>query len=185
MIGRLLLLGLGGLGLAWLLDRLLALDPFASGAPADAPIVSTIEIDAPQGLVWRALSDIPAQPLWMREMKAVRLEGDGPVGVGTRGEADVRIAGIGVTDPVEVSAWEPPSRFAIRHLGHFGGGGEITLSPGAGGTTTIVRWEERLIPPFLPQLGALVQRPILGAIFQGDLERLRGLVESGELPRRA
>ena len=114
----------------WLLDRLLALDPFASGAPADAPIVSTIEIDAPQGLVWRALSDIPAQPLWMREMKAVRLEGDGPVGVGTRGEADVRIAGIGVTDPVEVSAWEPPSRFAIRHLGHCHAVGAIALVGG-------------------------------------------------------
>ena len=66
-----------------------------------------------------------------------------------------------------------------------GGGGLGVSVLGAGGTTTIVRWEERLIPPFLPQLGALVQRPILGAIFQGDLERLRGLVESGELPRRA
>jgi uncharacterized protein YndB with AHSA1/START domain len=185
VIRRLIVLAASGLGLAALADRLLALDPFVAGTPTGRPIRSEVEIDAPQGLVWRAISDIPAQPLWMREMKAVRLHGNEPVGVGTTGEADVRIFGIGVTDPVEVTAWEPPTRFAIRHTGLFSGGGEIVLEPGADGATTRVTWEERLIPPFFPEIGALVGRPILGRIFQEDLELLKELVESGELPRRA
>jgi hypothetical protein len=103
----------------------------------------------------------------------------GPVGVGTKGEATVRIAGIAVTDPVEVMAFEPPNRFAIRHEGLFTGGGVITLEPGADGTTTIVRWEETLIPPLLPVLGALALAPVLRSIFQADLHRLKRLVETG------
>ena len=61
----------------------------------------------------------------------------------------------------------------------FSGSGLITLEPGADGTTTIVRWEERLVPPVLPALGAAVQAPILRSIFQADLERLKRLVETG------
>ena len=91
----------------------------------------------------------------------------------------MRIMGISVTDPVEVSELEPPHRYAIRHLGLFKGGGVITLEPGADGSTTILRWDETLVPPILPQLGALLQAPILRSIFQADLERLKGLVEDG------
>jgi len=80
---------------------------------------------------------------------------------------------------VEVTAFEPPTRFAIRHEGLFTGGGLITLEPGADGTTTIVRWDETLVPPLLPELGALLQAPILRSIFQADLHRLKRLVETG------
>jgi len=76
-----------------------------------------------------------------------------------------------------------PTRFAIRHEGLFTGAGDITLRSGADGTTTIVSWDETLVPPAFPELGALVGRPILGRIFQDDLHRLRELVESGEWDR--
>ncbi len=112
-------------------------------------------------------------------MKEVRLTPPGPVHVGTRGEATVRIFGIAVTDPVEVTAFEPPARFAVRHEGLFTGGGVITLEAGADGTTTIVRWDETLVPPLLPELGARVLAPILQGIFQADLHRLKRLVETG------
>ena len=138
-----------------------------------------VVVDAPPDETWAVVADIPLQPEWMHEMKAVRLTTPGPVGVGTRGEATVRIAGIAVTDPVEVTAFEPPTRFAIRHEGVFTGGGLITLEPGADGTTTIVRWEETLVPPLLPVLGALVLAPVLRSIFQADLHRLKRLVETG------
>ena len=138
-----------------------------------------VVIDAPPEATWRVIADIPLQPEWMHEMKSVRLETPGPVRVGTRGEATVRIAGISVTDPVEVVAFDPPTRFAIRHEGLFSGGGIITCEPGADGTTTIVRWEESLVPPLLPHLGALLQAPILTSIFAADLRRLKALVETG------
>ncbi len=175
MIGRLVAAGAVAAVAAVCLDRWLA---SRSGDRPPEPIRSFVVIDAPPERVWADLADIEGQPRWMREMKEVRILSDGPVGVGTKGEADVRIFGVGVTDPVTVTEFEPPRRFAIRHEGLFGGGGVIELEPGADGTTTIVRWAETLVPPLLPHLGALLQRPILGRIFQDDLGRFRELLET-------
>jgi uncharacterized protein YndB with AHSA1/START domain len=169
-------LGLAGLAGAFLVDRWIG-GLVARGEGPDPVMKMAITIAAPIDEVWEVLSDIERQPLWMSEMKAVRLRSPGPVGVGTRAEADVRIFLVGVLDPVEVDIYDPPTRFGIRHVGTFAGEGRFTLEPIDGGRT-LVRWDERLVPPFLPSLGQILQKPILGAIFQGDLERLREMVES-------
>ena len=158
------------------LDRLLAL---RRGTNPPRAMHMLEVVDAPIEATWEVVADIPLQPEWMHEMKRVTVTTPGPIGVGTRGEATVRIFGIGVTDPVEVVAFEPPARFEIRHEGLFTGGGVITLDAGADGTTTIVRWTETLVPPLLPELGARAQAPILQGIFQADLHRLKRLVETG------
>lgn len=179
MLRRLLALLVAGAATvagATVADRLLAA---RRGGRAPAPLRMLEVIDAPIDRTWAVLADIPLQPRWMVEMKSVRLLTEGRTRVGTRGEATVRIFGIAVTDPVEVTEFEPPTRFAIRHEGLFTGGGVITLEAGADGTTTIVRWDETLIPPLLPDLVAALQAPILREIFQGDLHRLRRLVEDG------
>lgn len=176
MIRRLFALALAGIPVAFGLDRWLAA---RRGATPPAPIRSLVVVDAPIEETWTILADIPLQPEWMREMKRVQVLTPDPVGVGTRGLATVRILGVAVTDPVEVVEFEPPVRFVIRHDGLFTGGGVITLEPGADGTTTIVRWDETLVPPVLPELGAVVQAPILRSIFQADLHRLKRLVETG------
>lgn len=170
-------LGVLGVGAGIVADGILRRR--ADGKPP-APIESLVVIDAPIERVWAVVADIEGQPRWMLEMKSVRLLTKGPIGVGTRGEATVRIMGLSTTDPVTITEFEPPTRFAIRHEGSFTGGGVITLESGADGTTTIVRWAETLIGPVFPYLGAIAQRPILGAIFQADLYRLREIVESGE-----
>jgi uncharacterized membrane protein len=173
------LVALGGVGLVaakavegWLASRAGGADP--------APIHSLIVIDAPIERTWDVVSNIDEQPRWMHEMESVEMTTPAPVGVGSRGVASVRVLGIRVEDPVTITEFEPPHRFSIRHEGAFTGGGTITLEAGADGTTTIVRWDERPIPPVLPHLGSAVQRPVLGAIFQADLERLKRLVESGD-----
>ncbi len=176
MIRRLLTLALVGAPIAFGVDRWLAA---RRGQNPSRPLRMLVVVDAPIAETWAVVADIPLQPEWMHEMKRIRLLTAGPVGAGTRGEATVRIFGISVTDPVEVVEFEPPTRFAIRHEGLFTGGGLITLEPGADGTTTIVRWAETLVPPLLPELGARLQAPILQAIFQADLHRLKRLVETG------
>ncbi len=176
MVRRLLVFGAIVLVKLVTWDRILAFR--RRGAPP-RPLRMLVVIDAPVERVWSVLADIPLQPEWMHEMKAVRLTTPGPTRVGTRGEATVRIFGIRVTDPVEVVAFDPPTRFAIRHEGLFTGGGVITLEPGADGTTTIMRWDETLVPPILPDLVAVLQAPVLREIFQADLSRFRRLVESG------
>ena len=176
MLRRLFLIAINAVPLAWAADRWLA---HRRGSRPPEPLRMLVVVDAPPAETWAVVADIPLQPEWMREMKEVRLTTPGPTHVGTRGEATVRIAGISVTDPVEVTAFEPPTRFAIRHEGLFTGGGLITLEPGADGTTTIVRWDETLVPPLLPELGALLEAPVLRPIFQADLHRLKRLVETG------
>jgi uncharacterized protein YndB with AHSA1/START domain len=179
MIRRLLRFAVGGLAGAYLLDRWLAgMRADQVGRPTFEPIRTEVEVDAPIDEVWAVLADIERQPEWMIEMKAVRLVTSGPVGVGTRGQADVRIFGIGVSDPIEVVEFVPPFRFGIHHRGRFSGNGTITLDTLDGGRRTRVEWAETLVPPLFPNLGSLVQGPILGRIFQADLDRFATIVEA-------
>ena len=176
MIRPLVRLGLAGIGAGFAVDR--ALRARTDGAPPP-PIESLVVIDAPIERVWAVLADIEGQPRWMHDMKSVRLTTPPPTGVGTAGVSTVRAFGISVTDPVTITEFQPPTRFALRHEGTVSGSGVITLEPGADGTTTIVHWDERLIVPVLPYLGAEVLARVFGPIFQADLFRLRDLVESG------
>ena len=65
---------------------------------------------------------------------------------------------------------EPPTRFAIRHEGRCPVAGLLlTLEAGVDGTTTVVRWEETLRSPILPDLADVLQAPVFRAIFQPDL----------------
>lgn len=161
-------------GVGWVVDRVMR--SLATGPPP--PIESLIVIDAPIERVWSVIADIEGQPRWMTDMKSVRILTPGRVGVGTRAEATIRMFGISVTDPVTVADFRPPTRFAVRHEGLMSGTGVITLEPGTDGSTTIVRWEERLTPPVLPHLGTALMAPPFRRVFQTDLERLRDLVEA-------
>lgn len=180
MIRRTVATVLGGLAAAVLADRWLGgLSVDEAGNPIRVPIRTRIEIDAPIGAVWERLVDIERQPEWMTDLKAVRVTTSGPTGIGTRADGDIRILGIPVRDPVEVVEFAPPHRYAVRHAGRFSGQGVITLDTLDGGRRTRVEWAETLVPPILPNLGAMIQGPILGRVFQADLERLKSLVETG------
>ena len=180
MIRRALRLALLGMAAAWIADRALAR---RSGGATPPPVATSIIVNASIERVWRVLADIEGQPRWMRDMKAVRIAGPGDIGVGTRAEADVRIFGLQVLDPITITAFEPPRHFAIRHDGKFSGSGDIRLEPNADGGTTTVTWAETLVPPWLPSLGTWILAPILRRVFQADLERLRDLVETGSIGR--
>ena len=117
---------------AWLAERWLR---DRSGDEAPAPIRTSIAINAPIERVWAVLSDIERQPEWMHDLKSVRLTTPPPVGVGTRAIGRVQVFGIAVEDPIEITAFEPPTRYAIRHEGLVSGGGDIRLVAGAATAT--------------------------------------------------
>jgi uncharacterized membrane protein len=175
MIRGLLIFKLATVSAAFALDRWLAR---RRGTTAE-PIRMEVVVDAPIADTWSVLKDIPLQREWMREMVEVNVNTPGPVAVGTRAESIVRIFGIPAPDPVEVVEFEPPTRYGIRHVGWFKGTGLITLESGAGDTATTVRWEETLVPPLLPNLGAPVMASALQPVFQADLVRFKRLVETG------
>ena len=140
------------------------------------PIASLIVIDAPIERVWAELADIEGQPRWMPEMKAVRLLTPAPVGVGTRGEATVRILGHGGDRPGRdhrVRAADPLRDPPRGHLHR-----RRRDHPGArrgrhDDDRPLGRDARR--PGHAPPVGHRSPRPSCGSIFQADLERLRDL----------
>lgn len=158
----------------WLADRWLR----DRDGERPRPIHTEVEVRAPIGRVWAILADIERQPEWMHDLKSVRITTPPPTGVGTRGIGRVQVFGIGVEDPVEVIAFEAPTHFGIRHEGLVTGGGDIRLAERTDGRT-LVTWDETLVAPLFPNLGALVLAFVFRPIFRADLERLAALVEAG------
>lgn len=138
----------------------------------------SIEIAAPLQRVWDYASDIARQPEWMHEMKRVEMLTPPPVQPGSRGRATVRIFGISTTDDVVITRYEPPTAFGIRHEGRFTGEGLLTFTA-VDAVTTRIDWMEYLRPPIFPNLGGFAQRPVLSAIFRGDLTHLKRILEEG------
>jgi uncharacterized membrane protein len=135
-----------------------------------------ILIDAPLQHVWEYASDVSRQPEWMHEMKRVEMLTPGPIAVGSRGRATVRIFGISTSDDVVITRLEPPHAFGIRHEGTFTGEGLLEFSA-VSEQQTLIRWMEYLRPPLLPMLAGFLQRPILRRIFQSDLSHLKKILE--------
>jgi uncharacterized membrane protein len=152
-----------------------------AGRPLSGPVRAQVEIDAPIQAVWSVLADIAGQVRWMPEMKRVRMLTPGPIREGSEAEATVRIFGIAVTDRVTITSFQPPTAFGIEHHGLFGGSGRIELRAGPNGDTTVVEWVEHLVPPWLPALGWLLGRPVIGYLYRRDLRLLRDLVEDRPL----
>ena len=165
--------------LGWIVDRVLA---SRRGGRVPDPIRSVVVIDAPIERAWEVLADVEGQPRWMTDLKSVRMLTPPPIGVGTRAEGDIRIFGMAALDPITITTFEPPRRFAIRHEGRFTGEGLIELAPGPADGTTIARWTETIVPPYLPNLGRLALTPVLRLVFRRDLDNFRELIETGAEP---
>ncbi len=176
-VRSILRLMLAALAAGWLADRWLR----DRNGDDPRPIRTGVDVAASIGQVWEILADIERQPEWMHDLKSVRLTTPPPTGVGTRGIGRVQVFGIGVEDPVEVTAFEAPTHFAIRHEGLVTGGGDIRLAEASHGRT-VVTWDETLIAPLFPHLGGFVLAFVFRPIFQADLERLAALVEATPSP---
>ena len=161
----------GALVIEWVLGRAVRI-----GSLAPPRMHMEILINAPLSRVWEYASDVQRQPEWMHEMKRVEMITPGPITVGSRGRATVRIFGISTTDDVVITRLEPPHAFGIRHEGKFTGEGLLEFSA-ASEQQTLIRWMEYLRPPLFPMLAGFLQRPILRRIFQSDLRHLKGILE--------
>jgi uncharacterized protein YndB with AHSA1/START domain len=165
-----------------------------------------LRIAAPIDRVWAVLTDVPGQPRWMRDLRDVRVQTPGALAVGTIAIGRVRMFGLSQEDPIEITALDPPRRYAIAHLGGFRGWGEFWLTSVDDGRATHVRWREdlRAAPDAIPFLPLLFRLPVVGArlegiaatllaladpllspifalVFRADLRRLRRLVENGRV----
>lgn len=152
-----------------------------SGATITAMSVrmtARVEIAAPPEVVFEAVSDWEAQSEWVA-LTTVTVEPGGRR-VGERLTAVTKIAGIGFSDPMEVTRWEPPHRIDVRHLGRVvRGTGTFTVTPAPGGA--LFTWAEDLDLRLgaLGRAGFALVRPAFELMLRRSLARLARRVESG------
>ena len=142
-----------------------------------------VAIAAPPEAVFEAVADWESQSEWMA-LTTVTADG-GPHRIGERLVSVTKVAGIGFSDPMEVTRFEPPSRIDVRHLGRVvRGTGTFLVKPAPGGAWFI--WAEDVELPLgvAGRLGFVVVGPAFRLLLRRSLRRLARRVESRPHLRR-
>lgn len=135
-------------------------------------------IHAPLPVVWEAVADVQTHTEWMADAESITLTSDHSVGIGTTFDCATRFGPFHTVDRMEITEWVDGSVIGVTHQGLVSGRGRFTLQE-AGPSETLFSWEESLKFPWwiggrLLSIGA---RPILKAIWRGNLRRLSRLIE--------
>jgi carbon monoxide dehydrogenase subunit G len=137
----------------------------------------SIVLPTTPGAAWATLMDWERQADWMLDADRVDVVSAHREGVGVRLAVRTRIAGVpAFTEPIEVTAWDPPRALEIRHGAAVAGTGRWTLAPVTGGTRFTWREDIRLRLPLLGELAARVYAPILRVLMGRAMRGLRGHV---------
>jgi uncharacterized membrane protein len=139
-----------------------------------------VHIDAPIERVWKLLEDWEGSAGWMVDATTVKVLGAQRSGVGTRIEAVTRIAGVRLTDEMEVVQWEDRRLITVRHHRRpIRGLAWFELRPGRDGGTWF-EWAEELDPPLGPlgELGSAILRPAIERVLRKSARKLKALAES-------
>ena len=123
-----------------------------------AELSLAVDVDAPPEAVWDAAVDWDRQHEWM-----VGTTVRGGHGLGARLTAFTGWQGIGFTDPMTITAWDPPRRCVVRHDGRVvRGTAAFEVVALDGGRARFV-WTEWLVLPFgvLGELGWLLVKPFV------------------------
>ncbi|HKS45523.1 MAG TPA: SRPBCC family protein [Amycolatopsis sp.] len=141
-------------------------------------LVFSVAVAAPAGTTWLALTDWSRQHEWMigTEVRVVR--GDGR-SVGSRLAAFTGLRGVGFTDTMEITTWEPPIRCTVRHLGRLVRGTGAFHVQAKGPQSSTLVWSESLRLPFGP-LGTLGWPAVKPAFVLGVRQSLRRFARFAE-----
>ena len=132
-----------------------------------------IVIAAPIATVWDDISRLETHIEWMIDADRIDFVTAQTSGVGTRMDVLTKIGPLRTIDRIELVAWEPPHRMAIRHDGLISGTGEFLLTETGPGRTTFT-WRERLeFPIWLGgRFGAWIAGPVLAWVWRRNLRCL-------------
>lgn len=140
----------------------------------------SITIDASIERTWEVLADWEASAAWMVDATTVEVLTPLRDGVGTRVRAVTRVAGIPLTDIMEVTRWEPGRIIQVMHE-HWPIRGLAWFELIPEGARTRFEWVEELDPPFGPlgELGGLLLRRPIEALLMNSARRFSDLITSG------
>jgi len=134
---------------------------------------ASVELRLAPEVAWDVVMDWERQSNWMLFTRVWGTENHG-VGIGGGVAARTSVGGVGFTDDMVITHWDPPRECTVKHLGTIvRGTGTFAIEPtvGAGSTFT---WSEDVVPP-LGRLGAFawpVVRPAFEVMMRISLKRL-------------
>jgi uncharacterized protein YndB with AHSA1/START domain len=141
----------------------------------------TVTIKRPVEDVFAVLTHLENAPKWSRALEET-LTTPGPMGIGTRRRAVVPMfAGRTTVNEMELTAFEPDRRLAMRSISGFPFEVRISIDLNPVGDGTRLDWlvsfePGGLLRPTAPLLAAVYRRA-----FAKDLENLRAMMETGVL----
>jgi hypothetical protein len=143
---------------------------------------ASVELAMDAQAAWDLVMDWDRQSRWMVLTRVWATENDG-VGVGGGVAARTSVGGVGFTDHMAITHWDPPRECTVKHLGTVvRGTGTFAIIPGRrgiddtaerSGVCTFI-WSEDVVPP-LGRLGAAawpVVRPAFEVFLRMSLRRL-------------
>lgn len=143
-----------------------------------ARIAVSREIPIPHDRVWAALADLASHTRWMKDARWIVFVHDQRRGKGTRMEVKTVVGPFRMVDVMEVVGWDEGQSIEVAHRGWVAGQGRLTAT--SGGRGTVVTWEEALTFPWWlgGPITAWLSRPVLAAIWRGNLRRLEETLTS-------
>lgn len=138
-----------------------------------------IHINANREACWGELERLEDHVTWMADAEAITFHGEQRRGLGTAFRCATKVGPLRTSDEMLVVRWDEAEAIGVEHHGLFTGHGVFSLAGPQAGPTTL-RWREEIRFPWwaLGPLGALVARPVLRAIWRGNLRRLKRRIEA-------
>lgn len=125
------------------------------------------------------MADLGSYVEWMRDAHSIVFGTAQRAGIGTRMEVETRVGPLRTLDVMEVTGWDEGHSIEVAHKGLVRGRGKLAATPKEG-DRTLVSWEEGLAFPWWlgGGLTAWLARPVLAAIWRGNLRRLDEMLTS-------
>jgi hypothetical protein len=135
---------------------------------AEASVALPLEPQA----AWDVVMDWGRQSRWMLFTRVWATEQDG-VGNGGGVAARTSVGGVGFTDDMVITQWDPPRECTVKHLGTIVRGTGTFANTGTA-RGSVFTWSEDVIPPLgkLGQFGWPVVRPAFEQMMKISLQRL-------------
>ena len=137
----------------------------------------SIDLPCPIAEAWDVLTRWERQVDWMLDADEIVVRTEQREGVGVRLDVRTRLFQIpAFTEPMEVTAWDPPRSLAIAHGGLVAGHGRWVLSPIDGGTRFTWTEDVELRVPIVGGLAAAIYAPVMRMLMGRAQDGLRRLI---------
>ena len=126
--------------------------------------------------LWSELEQIDRHVLWMADAVKITFTSPQERGLGTTFTCLTKVGPLSLTDVMTITAWEAQRSMGVRHSGIVTGEGHFTLQAAENGST--LTWAETLAFPWwmAGKIGEFLAKPILTALWKGNLRRLERLL---------